>query len=77
MSKLAIIGGTGLTSLKNLEITKREVMHTPYGEPSAPMVFGVLGGKEVVFLPRHGPAQVALPGHHIVRRHQDGLGRRP
>ena len=64
MSKLAIIGGTGLTSLKNLEITKREVMHTPYGEPSAPLVFGVIGGREVVFLPRHGAAHT-IPPHKI------------
>ena len=34
MAKLAIIGGTGLTTLKNLQIKKREVMRTPYGEPS-------------------------------------------
>ena len=30
MAELAIIGGTGLTSLKNLEIIQREVVHTPY-----------------------------------------------
>ena len=34
MAELAIIGGTGLTKLKHLEIERREVMHTPYGEPS-------------------------------------------
>ena len=51
MAKLAIIGGTGLTSLKDLKITRREVMHTPYGEPSAPLVFGEVADREVVFLP--------------------------
>ena len=44
MGLIAIIGGSGLTRLKNLEITRREVIRTPYGEPSAPMVFGALGG---------------------------------
>ncbi len=64
MSELAIIGGTGLTSLKNLKITHREVMHTPYGEPSAPLTHGILSGKKVVFLPRHGPGHT-IPPHMI------------
>lgn len=64
MAKLAIIGGTGLTSLKGLAITRREVMTTPYGEPSAPLMFGEMAGKEVLFLPRHG-AQHTIPPHKI------------
>lgn len=64
MSELAIIGGTGLTSLKNLKNTHREVMHTPYGEPSAPLAHGLLFGKKVVFLPRHGPGHT-IPPHMI------------
>lgn len=64
MAKLAIIGGTGLTSLKDLEIIRREVMHTPYGEPSAPLVFGEMAGKEVVFLPRHGAGHT-IPPHKV------------
>lgn len=64
MAKLAIIGGTGLTSLNGLEIIRREVMHTPYGEPSAPLVFGEMAGKEVMFLPRHGAGHT-IPPHKI------------
>jgi 5'-methylthioinosine phosphorylase len=64
MTALAIIGGTGLTTLKNLEITKRETVHTPYGEPSGPLTFGVLSGKEVVFLARHGQGHT-IPPHKI------------
>ena len=64
MADLAIIGGTGLTSLKNLEIERREVMHTPYGEPSGPLVHGLLCGKQVVFLPRHGTAHT-IPPHEV------------
>lgn len=64
MAKLAIIGGTGLTSLKDLEIVRREVMHTPYGEPSAPLVFGEMARNEVVFLPRHGAGHT-IPPHKI------------
>jgi len=61
MPELAIIGGTGLTSLQNLEIVRREVMHTPYGEPSGALIHGVLGGTEVVFLARHGDAHTIAP----------------
>lgn len=64
MTTVAIIGGSGLTNLKNLQITRREVMRTPYGEPSGPMVFGQLGGREVAFLPRHGPDHT-IPPHQI------------
>ncbi len=64
MAKLAIIGGTGLTSLKDLELTRREVMHTPYGEPSAPLVYGEMAGKELLFLPRHGAGHT-IPPHKI------------
>lgn len=64
MSKVAIIGGTGLTSLQNLEITGREIMHTPYGEPSSTLTRGNLGGNEVLFLPRHGSGHT-IPPHKI------------
>ena len=64
MSELAIIGGTGLTRLNNLEITHREVVHTPYGEPSGPLTYGVICGHEVVFLARHGYGHT-IPPHCI------------
>lgn len=64
MTTVAIIGGSGLTNLKNLRITRREVIRTPYGEPSAPMIFGQLGGQEAVFLPRHGPGHT-IPPHEV------------
>jgi len=64
MSELGIIGGTGLTHMEQLEIVRREVVHTPFGEPSAPFVHGRLYGKEVVFLARHGPGHT-IPPHKI------------
>ena len=60
----AIIGGTGLTQLPHLEIVRREVMRTPYGEPSGALTFGKLGGHEVVFLARHGYGHT-IPPHRI------------
>ncbi|WJW76758.1 S-methyl-5'-thioinosine phosphorylase [Thiohalobacter sp. IOR34] len=64
MADLAIIGGTGLTRLKNLKIEHREVLHTPYGEPSGPLAHGTLCGTEVVFLARHGTGHT-IPPHRV------------
>ena len=64
MSHLAIIGGTGLTSLETLRITRREVVSTPYGEPSGPVIHGEICGREVVFLARHGRPHT-IPPHKV------------
>jgi len=59
-----IIGGTGLTQLENLKITRRQIARTPYGEASQPLVFGELAGCEVVFLARHGGGHT-IPPHAV------------
>ena len=64
MSKIAIIGGTGLTSINGLEVTGREIVQTPFGEPSGPLVQGILAGHNVYFLPRHGAGHT-IPPHKI------------
>lgn len=64
MTKIAIIGGTGLTSIEGFDITGREIIQTPYGEPSGPLVRGILAGNDVYFLPRHGPDHT-IPPHKI------------
>lgn len=64
MAELAIIGGTGLTKISDLEITRREMITTPYGEPSGPLVYGKLYGREVMFLPRHGSGHT-IPPHKV------------
>ena len=61
---LAIIGGTGLTQLDNLNITKRLIVRTPYGEPSQPLIFGEIAGREVIFLARHGSGHT-IPPHEV------------
>ncbi|HEU0233914.1 MAG TPA: S-methyl-5'-thioinosine phosphorylase [Gallionella sp.] len=61
---LAIIGGRGLTELASLEITHRQVMRTPYGEPSGAFLFGTLNQHEVIFLARHGFGHTIPP--HLV-----------
>ncbi len=61
---LAIIGGTGLNQLGNLKITHRQVMRTPYGEPSGPMTFGTINEHEVMFIARHGYGHT-IPPHMV------------
>jgi len=64
MNKIAIIGGTGLTSLAGVEITETREVDTPYGSPSCALSFGQIGDKEIIFLPRHGKPH-AIPPHKI------------
>ena len=61
---LGIIGGTGLTRLENLKITRRQIARTPYGEASQPLIFGEIAGVEVVFLARHGGGHT-IPPHAV------------
>lgn len=61
---LAIIGGSGLSRLSSLDILRREIVRTPYGEPSGPIVFGQLCGQPVMFLARHGHGHTIPP--HVV-----------
>jgi 5'-methylthioinosine phosphorylase len=64
MSRLAIIGGTGLSQLAELKLIKRDSLTTPYGAPSAEFITGELNGKAVIFLARHGNPH-SIPPHKI------------
>jgi len=61
---LAIIGGSGLTKLSTLAVARREVVRTPYGEPSSALVFGQVAGRDAVFLARHGHGHT-IPPHRV------------
>ena len=60
----AIIGGSGLAKLSALTNPRRQVARTPFGEPSGALTFGTLGGRDVVFLARHGYGHTIAP-HEI------------
>jgi len=61
MVDIAIIGGSGLDSFSDLEISSTEKHNTPYGEASGPISYGKIHGREVVFLPRHGTDHTIAP----------------
>jgi len=61
---LAILGGSGLTQLSTLTETRRISARTAFGEPSGPLTLGRIGGREVIFLARHGDAH-SIPPHQV------------
>ncbi len=64
MTKLAIIGGSGLNQMKGLSIHSTEQLETPYGSPSANFIHGSLNNQDIVFLARHGSPH-NIPPHKI------------
>ncbi len=51
---IGIIGGSGVYDLPGLENMREERVTTVWGEPSDALRFGRIGGRDAVFLPRHG-----------------------
>ncbi|HMO47544.1 MAG TPA: S-methyl-5'-thioinosine phosphorylase [Rubrivivax sp.] len=58
---LAIIGGTGLYELKGMQVQQHLDQGTPFGQPSGSIAKGRLGGRELLFLARHGSGHRLLP----------------
>lgn len=58
---LAIIGGTILGKIDGLTIIRREIVRTPYGEPSCALIFGEFCQQEIVFIARHGYGYTIAP----------------
>jgi len=61
---LAVIGGTGLYRLAGLEDAEAHQPVTRYGAPSGPAHVGMLAGRRVAFLARHGEGH-SVPPHRI------------
>ena len=53
-----------MAKLSGLQITEREIIRTPYGEPSSPLVSGKLGNQNIAFLARHGHGHT-IPPHKV------------
>lgn len=59
--RVGIIGGSGLYHIEGFTNTKWVTVKTPFGAPSDQFLTGKLGGREVVFLPRHARGHRILP----------------
>lgn len=64
MAHIAIIGGTGVTQLAGLQTDRTEAVTTPFGEPSAEIVYGRYCDREILFLARHGNPH-RFPPHRV------------
>ena len=62
MTVYAIMGGTGLTQLEGLTITRSLALDTPYGPTSADIQVGEFAGRDFGL----GAARHELPGDRIV-----------
>ena len=58
---IGIIGGSGLYDMAGVTDREEIAVQTPFGDPSAPLVVGTLGGRRVAFLARHGAGHRLLP----------------
>lgn len=61
---VGIIGGTGLTTLKDLIIDSERPATNRWGEASDKLVYGRLGEQPVIFLARHGNPH-CIPPHQV------------
>lgn len=61
MTKIGIIGGSGLYNVKELEEAQDVEINTPYGKPSALLRTGKIKGVEVAFIARHGREHTIPP----------------
>src|ERR1700682_648307 len=66
-AQIGVIGGSGLYSMPGLEATREIPIKTPFGEPSDKIVLGMLEGKRVAFLARHGRGHRILPSEIYYR----------
>ncbi|MFN3466573.1 MAG: S-methyl-5'-thioadenosine phosphorylase [Candidatus Brocadiales bacterium] len=61
MHRIGIIGGSGLYDIEGIKDVQKVEVDTPFGKPSDAFTIGKLGGREVVFLPRHGSGHTIAP----------------
>jgi 5'-methylthioadenosine phosphorylase len=66
-AKLGIITGSEIEIAQILEGTREEKISTPFGDPSSSLKVGLVEGKEIAFLFRHGEGH-QCPPHKINHR---------
>ena len=60
-AEIGIIGGSGLYAMPGLSAVSEVRQETPFGDPSDAYVLGLLEGRKVAFLARHGRGHRILP----------------
>jgi 5'-methylthioadenosine phosphorylase len=72
-NKLAIIGGSGLYDIDELESRETIKLNTPWGKPSDCILKAKYNNKEIYFLPRHGKGHTITPSNINFRANIDAL----
>jgi len=70
---IGIIGGSGLYSMPGIERVREVRLSTPFGKPSDAYILGVLEGRQVAFLARHGRGHLISPSEINYRANIYGL----
>lgn len=73
MSRIGLIGGSGVYKMEGLKNLKEIKVNTPFGAPSDAYRIGELNGAEVVFLPRHGSKHTISPSEINYRANIFGM----
>src|SRR5512142_3236216 len=71
--QIGIIGGSGLYDMAELTDRDEVPLSTPFGDPSGPYITGLLRGRRVAFLARHGAGHRLLPSELNFRANIYGL----
>jgi 5'-methylthioadenosine phosphorylase len=75
MTKIGMIGGSGLYAIDGLQDEEWVTVQTPWGEPSDQILTGRVGDTQVAFLPRHGRGHRHSPTSIPYRANIDALKR--
>jgi 5'-methylthioadenosine phosphorylase len=75
MTKIGMIGGSGLYAIDGLQDEEWVTVQTPWGEPSDQILTGRVGDTQVAFLPRHGRGHRHSPTSINYRANIDALKR--
>ena len=73
MTRIGIIGGSGLDNPDLLENASDQKVNTLYGDPSSPIKLGTIRGQEVALLSRHGREHTIPPTQVNNRANIDAL----
>ena len=72
---IGVMGGSGVYDIEGLEDAQWRKIDSPFGAPSDELLFGVLNGVKMVFLPRHGRGHTQSPSTVNYRANIDALKR--
>jgi 5'-methylthioadenosine phosphorylase len=72
---IGIIGGSGLYDIEGFTDAHWQTVESPFGQPSDQLRVGMLDGRKVVFLPRHGRGHKIPPSEINYRANIDALKR--